>query len=197
MDGSRPRGDRSRSDSHSRSRSRSRPGTNRDAQAGAGPHSRRDAGLEAAESTYALTAGLGLERFVPAAVARRAIDVAVETDRAVYARGDPVEITVTFRNRLPLPVAVPTPRQRPWGWRVDGELEATDERRYVRDRPSSVSFRGGERKHATVTWNGRLERTGDRHESIVPDPGAYEIEAFVATHADRYRPSDSTVIELE
>ncbi|AEH36124.1 hypothetical protein [Halopiger xanaduensis] len=195
MDGSRPRGDRSRSDSHSRSRARS--GTNRDAQSGTGLHSRRDIGLETAESTYALTAGLGLERLVPAAVARRAIDVAVETDRAVYARGDPVEITVTFRNRLPLPVDVPTPRQRPWGWCIDGELEATDERRYVRDRPSSISFRGGERKRATVTWNGRLERTDEQHESVVPKPGEYEIEAFVATHADRYRPSDSTVIELE
>ncbi|WP_120246038.1 hypothetical protein [Halopiger aswanensis] len=194
MDDSRPRSDRSRSDSQSRFRSRS--GTTRDAQSGADPHSRHDAGLEAA-STYALTAGLGLERLVPAAVARRAIDVAVETDRAVYARGDPVEITVAFRNRLPLPVEVPTPRQRPWDWRVDGELEATDERRYVRDRPSSISFRGGERKRATVTWNGRLERTGARHESVVPGPGEYEIEAFVATHADRYRPSDSTVIELE
>lgn len=195
MDGSRPWNGGSRSDSHSRSRSPSGP--NRTARSGADPNPHRDASLETAESTYALTAGLGLERLVPAAVARRAIDVAVETDRAVYARGDPVEISVTFRNRLPLPVDVPTPRQRPWGWRVDGELEATDERRYVRDRPSSVSFRAGERKRATVTWNGRLERTGDRHESVVPEAGEYEIEAFVATRGDRYRPSDSTVIELE
>ncbi|GAB3666783.1 hypothetical protein [Halopiger thermotolerans] len=162
-----------------------------------GARSSRDAGLETAKSKYALASGFGLERLVPAALARRAIAVSVATDRAVYPRGEPVEITVEFANRLPLPVDVPTPRQRPWGWRVDGELEATDERRYLRDRPSSISFRGGERKCATVTWNGRLERTGDRHESIVPDPGEYEIEAFVATRADRYRPSDTTVIELK
>ncbi len=68
------------------------------------------------------------------------------------------------------------------GWSVDGELEATDERRFVADRPSAFSFDRGERKRAQITWNGRFERTRGRHESIVPEPGEYEIRAFVTTH---------------
>lgn len=138
----------------------------------------------------------GLSTFVPAPLARRAVAVAVETDRAVYDRGDPVEITVTFENRLPVPVAVPTPTRRRWGWTVDGDLEASDERRYVRPSPSTFAFRAGERKRVSVVWNGRLERTGDVHESVLPEPGTHEIRAFVATDPDAYRPSDSTTIRV-
>lgn len=186
-------GDASRSSTtHSRSRSRSSPSSTRSA-------ADEPTGGDSDRSRY--TTATFLAALVPAAVRRRAIGVSVETDRTVYERGDPVGITVTFRNRLPVPVEVPTPRQRRWGWTVDGELEATDERRYVRDRPSSFAFRGGERKRVSVTWNGRFERTAgrpaDHHESVVPDPGDHEIRAFVATHADRYRPSDSTTIRLE
>lgn len=139
-----------------------------------------------------------LASLVPGALARRAVAVSVATDADRYARGDPVAFTVDFENRLPIPIEIPTPRQRRWGWTIDGELEATDERRYTRSRPSAFRFRGGERKRVSVTWNGHLERTrGDRHESIVPDPGEYEIRAFVATHENRYRPSDSTTITIE
>ncbi|RQH01012.1 hypothetical protein [Natrarchaeobius oligotrophus] len=138
-----------------------------------------------------------LSALVPVPLARRAIAVSVETDRDVYALDEPVEITVDFKNRLPVPVEVPTPRQRRWGWSVDGDLEASDERLYVRDRPSSFTFRQGERKRVRFTWSGRFERTRDRRESVVPVPGEYEIRAFVATHERRYRPSDSTTIRLE
>ncbi|WP_049924162.1 hypothetical protein [Halopiger djelfimassiliensis] len=54
-----------------------------------------------------------------------------------------------------------------------------------------------ERDGSSITWNGRLERTENRRESVVPDPGEYEIRAFVATHENRYRPSDSTTIRIE
>lgn len=153
-------------------------------------------GFETDDSRYSLVTFLS--SLVPTALARRAIAVSVETDRDVYARDDPVDVTVDFKNRLPIPVSVPTPRQRRWGWTIDGELEASDERRYVRERPSAFRFRGGERKQHQFTWNGRFERTaGDRHESVVPDPGEYELRVFIATHENRYRPSDSTTIRLE
>ena len=152
-------------------------------------------GFETDDSRY--TAASFLASLVPTALARRAIAVAVETDRDRYERGEPVEFTVDFKNRLPLPVEIPTPQQRRWGWTIDGELEATDERRYTRSRPSAFRFRGGERKQITVTWNGRFERTGGaRHESVLPSPGEYELEVFVATHEGRYRPSDSTTITI-
>ena len=141
-----------------------------------------------------LTRGLG--KLVPVPIARRAITVSVSTDRDVYDRDDPVTITVTFENRLPVPVTVPTPTQRRWGWSIDGHLEASDERRYTRQSPSSFDFRAGERKRLTIPWNGRVERTDGVHESVPLDPGTYEISAFVATHPDRYRPRDSTTITI-
>ncbi|QSX00573.1 hypothetical protein [Haloterrigena alkaliphila] len=169
-----------------------------------GPQPRRDVGTDASDEFGVdpgdSRSGLAtrLSSLVPAALARRAVAVSLETDRDVYARDDPVEITVTFENRLPVPVAIPTPRRRRWGWTVDGDLEASDERRYTRERPAAFRFDGGERKRIRFTWHGRLERTaGDAHESIVPDPGEYELRAFVATHEGRYRPSDSTTIRLE
>ncbi|MDF9747728.1 hypothetical protein [Natrinema salsiterrestre] len=136
---------------------------------------------------------------IPPAVARRAIAASVTTDRDVYERDEPVEITVAFENRLPIPVELPTPRQRRWGWTIDGHLEASDERLYTRDRPATFDFRGGERKRLSVTWNGRLERVRNegRRESVVPEPGEYEIRAFVATDETASRPSDSTTIRLE
>lgn len=136
---------------------------------------------------------------VPPPVARRAIAASVTTDRDVYERDAPVEITVAFKNRLPVPVELPTPRQRRWGWTIDGHLEASDERLYTREQPATFDFRGGERKQLSVTWNGRLERAdgGDRRESVVPEPGEYEIRAFVATEEGGRRPSDSTTIRLE
>ena len=140
-----------------------------------------------------------LSSLVPAAVARRAVAVSIDTDRDVYERDEPVTVTVDFKNRLPVPVSIPTPKQRRWGWTIDGELEASDERRYVRDRPSAFRFDGGERKRVTVTWNGRLERTsnGSLTESVVPDPGEYELRAFIATDEESFQPSDATTIRLE
>ena len=152
----------------------------------------RHGGLEDAQGM--LTRGLA--RFVPAPVARRAVAVSVETDREGYDRGEPVEITVTFTNRLPIPVAVPTPQRRRWGWTLDGELEASDERRYTRPSPSTFAFRAGERKRVSVVWSGRLERTDGVHESVLPAPGTYEIGAFVATREGTYRPSDATTVEI-
>ena len=173
-----------------------------------GSQPRRDGGGERPQSADAF----GLERdddsrssvsrflsaLVPEALARRAIAVSIETDRDVYARDEPVEITVDFKNRLPVAVSVPTPRRRKWGWTIDGALEASDERLYVRDRPSAFRFRGGERKQVRVTWHGRFERTaGEQRESVVPEPGTYELCAFVATREGVYRPSDATTIRLE
>ncbi|WIV65663.1 hypothetical protein [Natrialbaceae archaeon AArc-T1-2] len=154
---------------------------------------RRDTTVGNASATGTLTRGLA--RFVPSSLARRAVSVDVTTDRAVYDRGDPVAVTVTFENRLPVPVDVPTPAARRWGWTVNGNLEASDERRYTRSQPSTFAFRAGERKQVSFVWHGRLERTDD-HESVLPDPGEYEIRAFVATHEGTHRPSDAATIQI-
>ncbi|ELY46337.1 hypothetical protein [Natronorubrum sulfidifaciens] len=152
-------------------------------------------GLESEDSRYTVTTFLSA--LVPTALARRAIAISLETEQAVYEPDESVEFTVEFTNRLPVPVAVPTPRQRRWGWTVDGDLEASDERRFTRDRPSTFRFGGGERKRVTVTWNGRLERVEEGvHESVVPEPGEYEIRAFIATRETRHQPSDAATIRI-
>ncbi|WP_255169323.1 hypothetical protein [Natrononativus amylolyticus] len=137
-----------------------------------------------------------LGKFVPRPIARRAVSVSVRTDREVYDRGEPVDVTVDFKNRLPVGVEIPTPKHRLWGWTVDGELEASDQRRYTRPVPSSFVFQGGERKQVSFVWNGRFERTGRDHRWVLPDPGDHEISVFIATHDDRYRPTDSTTITI-
>lgn len=144
------------------------------------------------ENRSYLTEALG--KFVPQRLARRAISVSVETDRETYALGDVVEVTVTFSNRLPVPVKITTPRQRLWGWTVDGELEASDERPYTRSTPATFVFGPTERKRISFTWNGRFERTNDRHEWVLPDPGEYEIAAFVATETRTPRAETTVTI---
>lgn len=195
MVGSRPRNGGSSEPGSSGGSGFGRSGSNSNQRRNGRPD-RDDRSSDPSRSRY--TTATFLSALLPTAIGRRAISVAVETDRAVYDRDEPVEITVEFENRLPIPVEVPTPEQRRWGWSVDGELEASDERRYTRANPSSFSFRGGETKRASFTWNGRFERVrdGDRHESVVPGPGEYEIRAFVATHEDAFSPSDATTIRI-
>ncbi|MDG5778556.1 hypothetical protein VB773_02880 [Haloarculaceae archaeon H-GB2-1] len=132
--------------------------------------------------------------FVPQFLARRAIAVDVETDAREYERGDTVSIRITFRNRLPVPVTVTTPRRRLWGWAVDGELAASDERPYTRRECGEFAFASRERKVKTREWDGRFERTGEVTEYPLAEAGEHEISAFVAT--DDRRPSASTTIRL-
>lgn len=132
-------------------------------------------------------------KLVPRRLARRAVAVSVSADPEVIRPGEPVTVTIEFENRLPVPVTVTTPRRRLWGWAVDGELAASDERRYTREAPGAMTFRGGERKRVTRTWRGRFERTDDAT-WVDADPGEHEITAFLAT-ADR-RPSASTTVRV-
>lgn len=135
-----------------------------------------------------------LAALVPAPVAHRAITANVALDRDEITPGETVTVTIEFANRLPVPVSVETPRQRLWGWTVDGELAASDERRFVRDSPGALTFRGGERKRITRSWNGRFEREGDLREWVDAEPGEYEIRAFVAT--DDREPSAAATVRV-
>ncbi|QIB75842.1 hypothetical protein GL213_02915 [Halogeometricum borinquense] len=138
-----------------------------------------------------------LGKFVPQAIVKRSLSLSVRTDKETYAPGEPVELTVEIENRLPLPVAVHTPTHRLWGWTVDGELEASDERVYLPESPSKLSFRAGERKVLTQTWNGLLKRVGDDDTPtrwVEPTCGVHEIGAYLAL--DGTRPEDTTEIRI-
>ncbi|SDG03476.1 hypothetical protein SAMN04488067_11335 [Halorubrum xinjiangense] len=139
-----------------------------------------------------------LGRVVPRAIARRAIDVTVSTDAAEYAADEPVAITVSIRNRLPVPIEVPTTTRRLWGWAVDGVVEATDERRYVRAEESALSLRAGETKRATATWNGRFRRTGDDglDRSVRAERGEHTVSVFVPVPGADERHEDATQIRV-
>ena len=151
-------------------------------------------GLDADENPDHLGRLIGF--FVPQRLARRAVDVTVVTDRDRYAAGDPIDLTIDFRNRLPVPVTVETPTPRLWGWAVDGLLEASDEpRRRLRDvGDGQLSFRSRERKRVRRRWDGRIKRDGDptRWE---PATGDVEISAFLAV--DGRRPAGETTIRIE
>ncbi|WP_266075778.1 hypothetical protein [Haladaptatus caseinilyticus] len=137
--------------------------------------------------------GRALRAIVPQWVAQRSITTTVTTDRPRYEVGDEIRITVVFENRLPVPMVVETPRQRLWGWEVDGQLEASDQPYYVRDRPNAFYFRAREKKRAHVTWDGRFERR-DESARVPAEPGEYTISAYLAT--DDERPRDGTTITL-
>lgn len=148
---------------------------------------RADAGLD--ESRDYL--GEALARFVPQALARRALSVDVTTDRERYRRGTPVELRIEFENRLPVPVNVRTPRPPLWEWQVDGNPAASDERRYLPDHPGQFEFAGGERKVVDLTWDGQVQTDGTWSPAA---PGRHEITVFVATEAER--PRATTRIEI-
>jgi hypothetical protein len=102
-------------------------------------------------------------------------------------------VSVEFRNRLPVPVAVATD-ERPWGWTVAGELEASDEPRMADAGGGVMRFRGGERRRVEVEWDGRFKRVGRRTRWVTPDPGEYEVAAYLAV--DDPRPRDETTIRV-
>lgn len=131
---------------------------------------------------------------VPQRLGRRGLSVSVETDREEYAVGQPIDITIEARNRLPLPVELVTDGRRIWGWTVDGLLAASDERCYVPDAQNSLELRAGETMTIERTWNGRIKRTGSPTRWVDPEPGEHEIGAFVATA--RERTCDTTTITL-
>lgn len=108
----------------------------------------------------------------------RAVAVAIETDREVYERDQPVGIRVRMRNRLPLPVAIRTPTRRRWDWTVGGVRRAEGEGH--EDAPaeaSLLSFHRGETKTFTRTWYQCFRASRDRWTPA--EPGTYEVAAFV------------------
>jgi len=138
-----------------------------------------------------LTRGLG--GLIPRSVAKRAVSISVKTDCKQYESGEPVKITIQIRNRIPFPIEVVTSGRRIWGWRVDGLLEASDEKLHEASEPRSFSMQARESRTLQREWDGRFKRDGTPTRWEPADRGEHEITAFLATDPPK---SDSTVIEL-
>ncbi|MFC3957859.1 hypothetical protein [Halovivax cerinus] len=136
----------------------------------------------------------GLSALVPPSLARRAVAISVRTDRSTYACSDPVELEIVIRNRLPLPIDVPTTEQRLFGWRFDGLLEASEECVFRAPSPNELSLRARERRTIERVWDGSIRREGDRTHWEPVEPGTYEIEAFLTTDPET---TDATTVTFE
>lgn len=149
------------------------------------------AGLDTETNPNHLAQLVGL--LVPQSLARRGLTVRIETDRPRYATGEPIEITVEVRNRLPVPVTIETPTRRLWGWSVNGYLEASDELRYRDGGRGNFEFRGRERKRFQRIWDGRVKRVGEptRWEQAT---GEVEVQAFLPLRGRR--PTDVTTVRI-
>jgi hypothetical protein len=134
--------------------------------------------------------------FTPRALRHRAIDVSVSTDNRRYEHGEPVEITVEFRNRLPFPIRIRTESPKRWVWAVDGYREASQVPRTVPDRPAAFSFARRERKRFRRRWPQRIRVSDDEWKPV--DAGTYAIKVRLnCADAAARGLVDRTAIEIE
>lgn len=123
----------------------------------------------------------GLDKLVPDAVARRAVEIDVSTGREAYAPGEDVSMTITVDNRLPVPIEVPIVGRRVWGWSIDGLTEAADERVYEPEGTRTLALRAGETRRYEHTWNGRIRRERARTTYEPLSRGTHELSVFLGT----------------
>ena len=132
---------------------------------------------------------------VPQALGRWGLDVRVRTDRSRYRTGQPVEVTIEIRNRLPVPVNLAIEGKRPWAWAVDGHVDASEEPLHASQGRSRLELRARETLQIEEEWHGRFRRPGSPTRWVPAGPGAYEISAYVPAVGGRVE--GSTTITLE
>ncbi|QWC19777.1 hypothetical protein [Halorubrum sp. 2020YC2] len=133
---------------------------------------------------------------IPRRLRHLPVSVTVETPDDEYEAGDPVPFTVTIRNRLPVPVSIPTVSPLLWEWSVDGNVEAAEVP--IRDPPDEggqLSFDRGERKEFRKRWD-QLFRVSER-EWEPAAVGDHTIGVAVnATDAESRGLTDETTVRI-
>lgn len=119
---------------------------------------------------------------LPMRVRRLAIDVDIETERDVYAVGEPVGLRVQFRNRLPVPITLRTRSPVRWHWAVNGHISAELEPPEEPADSSTFEFDRSETKTSTRQWFQRF-KTGDRVWKPA-DPGEYTLTVSINDDGD-------------
>ncbi|WP_178918139.1 hypothetical protein [Natronomonas gomsonensis] len=114
--------------------------------------------------------------FVPMRLRPRAVGVSVETDRQRYETDEPVRFRVSFRNRVPFPIALRTDSPVRWTWSIDG----VDEASRVTNHPTEDSlfrFSRSETKTFKRSWSQRFRESAQRWEPA--GPGEYSLAVRV------------------
>lgn len=146
----------------------------------------------APKATRSIDAASASHALLPRALRRRALTVACATDRERYAPDDPVDLRVTVRNRLPIPLRLRTTAPTPWTWAVDGVDRAST----VDDLPretGAVAFAARERKTFHTRWYQRFRVADD--EWVAADPGDHTLTARLLV--DDPRLAASTTVRIE
>lgn len=119
------------------------------------------------------------DRLLPVRLRRWAVTLSVTTPELQYQHGESVPFTVTFENRLPMPVTVPTTSPRLWQWTVDGYPEASHiEETAPPAGDGRLRLDRGETLRIHREWSQRFKTGGREWEPA--DPGTYTIGAALA-----------------
>lgn len=132
---------------------------------------------------------------LPVGLRRRAIAVEIETTSETYAVGESVDLRVRFRNRLPVPVTLPTRSPVRWHWAVDGHVEAEVGSPDEPDDRSTFEFGRSETKTFTRRWSQRF-KTGDRTWESA-EPGEHTLSVRVNRDDASEGLSAETTIRIE
>lgn len=133
--------------------------------------------------------------FMPARLRPWAIDVSIDTEKAVYAREEPVRFAVQFRNRLPVPVSLRTTSPVRWTWSVDGHDEASKVPASPPAEAALFNFDRSEHKTFSRRWEQRFRET--EREWSLADPGEYTLGVRVNAARGTDQLSATTTIRIE
>jgi len=115
---------------------------------------------------------------MPVRLRHLAVDVSVTTDRASIAPGDPVDVEVRLRNRLPFPVRLRTASPVLWKWAVDGVVEASEyDEGPAPEGTGVLSFGRSETKTFHRRWTGHVRRSERTWEPV--EAGEHTVAAWV------------------
>ncbi|ELZ48279.1 hypothetical protein C464_07375 [Halorubrum coriense DSM 10284] len=124
------------------------------------------------------------------------VSVDVETPDDEYETGEPIPFRVTLRNRLPVPISIPTRSPLLWRWTVDGNVEAAEVS--VRDPPDEegqLSFDRGERKEFRKRWDQLFRVSESEWEPAAA--GTHTIGVAInATDAEERGLTDETTVRI-
>jgi hypothetical protein len=139
-----------------------------------GEHTRE----EKPQSFRSVNASAWSDRLLPVRLRQWAVSVSVSVPRSEFQQGEQIPFAVTFRNRLPVPVTVPTGSPAVWQWRVDDHLDASRlEENNRSDGSGKLRLKRGENRQVRRRWSQRF-RVGGR-EWVDAETGEHTISAAV------------------